>query len=81
MILYAYPECPFCAMVLHEIEDLGLKIEMRNTRVNAGYSKELRGLTGRTQVPCLVIDGKPLLESADIIDYLRSKNQDNGSGS
>ncbi len=72
MILYAYPECPFCSMVLHEIESLGMKIEVRNTRQSSSFSQELRRLTGRTQVPCLVIDGKPLLESADIIEYLRS---------
>ena len=27
---------------------------------------------GRTQVPCLTIDGKPMLESDDIIEYLEN---------
>jgi glutathione S-transferase len=27
-------------------------------------------LTGKTQVPCLVIDGKPMHESEDIKQYL-----------
>ena len=27
---------------------------------------------GEDQVPCLVVDGVPMLESLDIIEYLRS---------
>lgn len=27
---------------------------------------------GKTQVPCLVIDGKPLYESLDIIEWLKT---------
>ncbi len=72
LILYQYPECPFCARVNRAIEDLGLeqKIESRNTRLDREHRNALIQLTGRTQVPCLVVEGKPMLESADIVDYL-----------
>lgn len=31
---------------------------------------------GKTQVPCLVIDGKPLYESNDIIEWLKENQRD-----
>jgi glutathione S-transferase len=72
LILYQYDECPYCQKVQRAITDLALqdRIELRNTRRNPAFRDELRGLTGRTQVPCLVIDGRPMLESDDIVDYL-----------
>ncbi|PCJ19872.1 MAG: glutaredoxin [Candidatus Cloacimonadota bacterium] len=73
MILYQYPQCPFCARVLQAIKPLNLDIELRNTITNPKYKQELKALTGRTTVPCLVENGKPMFESADIIKYLKSK--------
>ena len=35
---------------------------------------DLVRIGGKKQVPCLVINGKPLYESDDIIAYLRSTN-------
>ncbi|MCO4782252.1 MAG: glutathione S-transferase N-terminal domain-containing protein [Candidatus Cloacimonetes bacterium] len=73
MILYYYPQCPFCARVLSAIKPLNLDIELRNTNTNPKFKKELNSLTGRNTVPCLVENGKPMFESADIIKYLKSK--------
>lgn len=73
MILYYYPQCPFCARVLSAIKPLNLDIELRNTNTHPNYKKELNNLTGRNTVPCLVENGKPMFESADIIKYLKSK--------
>ncbi len=42
---------------------------MRNT-LEPGVIDDLVSLTGKTQVPCLVINGEPMLESDDIIAYL-----------
>lgn len=69
-ILYQFPECPFCQRVLMKMQDLGIEIPVKDTRRDSEAREELIQLTGRTQVPCLVIDGKPMLESADICDYL-----------
>ncbi|MBF0278134.1 MAG: glutathione S-transferase N-terminal domain-containing protein [SAR324 cluster bacterium] len=70
--LYYYNACPFCRMVLHTIDLLGIqdKIVMKDIMSHRAYSAELRELNGHTQVPCLVIDGKPMLESSDINDFL-----------
>ena len=71
--LYQFPECPFCQLVLNEIDKLELDIPNKNTRLDPEAKDELISLTGKTQVPCLVIDGEPLLESSDIVNYLRKE--------
>lgn len=71
--LYYYDECPFCARVLAALRDLGISsVTMRNTRRDPRNREALLALTGRTQVPCLAIDGRPMLESADIVAWLRA---------
>ena len=72
--LYQFPECPFCQLVLREIDKLGIDIPLKNTRLDSTAKQELIDLTGRTQVPCLVIDGEPMLESMDIVAYLRQEH-------
>ena len=71
MILYHFDSCPYCAKVRNAVSELGMELEMRDTRENDAYREELLDLTGRTQVPCLVIDGKPMHESDDIVNYLK----------
>lgn len=71
LVLYKYDSCPFCYRVARAIRELGLDVPTRDTLVEPGAREELIAATGRTQVPCLFIDGVPLLESADIIDWLR----------
>lgn len=71
LILYHFESCPYCAKVRAAVKELGVELEMRDTREEDTYREELIELTGRTQVPCLVIDGKPMHESDDIVNYLR----------
>ena len=72
--LFYFPQCPFCALVLDTIEDLGIedKITLLNIRENESYFKRLLEDTKRTTVPCLYIDNKPMFESNDIVNWLRS---------
>jgi len=72
LLLYKFDSCPFCRRVARVIDDLDLDIATRDTRKEDGARAELRQRTGRTQVPCLFIDGEPLFESADIADWLRA---------
>lgn len=69
MTLYYKPTCPFCVKVTNFMDENGIEMEMKNT-LEAQNADELVAINGRTQVPCLVIDGKPMLESNDIIAYL-----------
>lgn len=75
LALYFYNECPFCMMVIHTIEQLGIEdqIEMKNVRKYEEFAKELLELNGKKQVPCLTIDRKPMLESREIIQYLENQ--------
>ena len=51
------------------MEEQDIACEMRNT-LEPGVRDELIAIGGKGQVPCLVIDGQPLYESDDIIQYL-----------
>jgi glutathione S-transferase len=70
LLLYQFDSCPYCARVRREISRLGLDIPVAHTDRDPAARQQLVRMNGRTQVPCLVIDGTPLLESADIIDWL-----------
>lgn len=70
--LYYYEQCPFCARVLRKIDELGLKehIIFKNTLTNREHSNFHYEKTGRSTVPCLYIDDKPMFESHDIMIWL-----------
>ena len=78
LILYYFNTCPYCIRVLNTIKHLNLseEIELRNIHEKDAYLAEriAFNLNGK-QVPCLLIDGEPMVESADIIDFLE-KNQE-----
>lgn len=76
--LYYYQQCPFCHMTLVKIKELGLEesIEFKNTLEGPQFRKEHMERSGRTTVPCLYIDGEPMFESQDIMNWLES-NKDN----
>ena len=72
LVLYYYPTCPYCRKVTnfidkHELEE----IELKNINKNKQAEKELIEVGGKRQVPCLFIDGDPLYESDDIINWLQ----------
>lgn len=71
LILYKFDSCPFCVRVMRVIDAHDLPVTYRDTRQDPNARQDLIQLTGRTQVPCLVIDGKPMLESRDIVRYLQ----------
>jgi glutaredoxin len=64
--------CPYSARVRDFIEERGLQDRIAYLEVNEteGAQDRLAQLTGKTQVPCLVVDGEPILESRDIIRWL-----------
>ncbi|ACU94926.1 glutaredoxin-like protein [Cryptobacterium curtum DSM 15641] len=70
LLLYVLPGCPFCARVDRFLDDQGIKIEHRSVR-EPENADELKAIGGKVQSPCLVIDGKALYESKDIIEFLK----------
>jgi glutaredoxin len=72
LVLYKYDACPFCWYVKSALADLQLTIETRDTRSDPEARRELIETGGKSQVPCLFIDGEPLYESRDIVRYLQN---------
>lgn len=72
--LYYKPSCPFCQKVLRFMESAGIEnqIALYNTQ-DPAIAADLVKIGGKQQVPCLVIDGRAMYESDDIIAYLRSR--------
>ena len=74
LVLYGRPSCPYCVRVDRVIEELDIedKITRRLTTYGSEWRDDLRNRTGRTQVPCLFIDGEAMFESLDIIDWMHA---------
>ncbi len=68
--LYYKKSCPYCTKVLRFMDENKIMLDMRDT-LQPGNQNDLIRVGGKKQVPCLVIDGKAMYESNDIIDYLR----------
>ncbi len=69
--LYYKPSCPYCQKVLTFMEHSGIAIPLKNNDQSPAVREELIKIGGKPQVPCLVIDGKAMYESDDIIKWLR----------
>ena len=70
-LLYYKKSCPYCQKVLRFMEDNKITMDTRDT-LQPGNQNDLVRIGGKKQVPCLVVNGKPLYESDDIIAYLRT---------
>lgn len=74
LTFYYTPWCYFCQKVLKYLDRVHKVVPMKDVDYYAN-KEELRSIGGKTQVPCLVIDGAALYESNDIIAWL-SAHQD-----
>lgn len=72
VILYYKPTCPYCIKVLQFMENNNIECEMKNTQ-DPKNAQRLIEIGGKSQVPCLVIDGKALYESNDIIAWFAAE--------
>lgn len=74
--LYKFDTCPYCRRVFAEIEAQGrTDIELHDIHKSQSDRERLINDGGMEQVPCLFIDGEPMYESLDIIDWLRAHPQ------
>jgi glutaredoxin 3 len=69
LTLYQFDSCPFCIKVNHYLIQNNISIPTKNTMTDPDAKSKLMKIGGKTQVPCLVIDGKALYESDDIINW------------
>lgn len=70
LTLYKHDACPYCIRIFTFLQTHSVFMEMADTRKSQEVRAALIQLTGRTQVPCLVIDGIPFFESSDILEWL-----------
>ncbi len=70
LVLYMSPGCPYCRRVMSYMDRHNVKLPERDISRDPSAREELVRVGGKGQVPCLFIDGEPLYESADIIEYL-----------
>ncbi len=80
--LYHRLHCPYSKRVRDHIDEHKLNDQIEYIEIGEDPSAEerLNALTGRSQVPCLVIDGEPMLESGDIVQWLQTNLADKGRG-
>lgn len=71
-LLYYKKSCPYCQKVLRFMESNKINLDTRDT-LQPGNQNDLVRIGGKKQVPCLVVEGKALYESEDIVAYLRDK--------
>ena len=71
MYLYVKPGCPFCMKVDRFLDEAGIEIEHRSVAEGTN-ADDLRAIGGKVQSPCLIVDGKAMYESDDIIAYLKT---------
>lgn len=70
VVLYKASWCPYCAKVQGFMDQAGIELPTKDIDEIPAALDELEAAGGMGQVPCLVIDGKALLESDEIVLYL-----------
>lgn len=74
--LFMFDTCPFCRRVLNYLDESGrTDVELHNIHKNEADRQRLIEVGGVEQVPCLFVDGVPMYESLDIIDWLKAHPQ------
>lgn len=70
--LFMKPTCPYCIKVMNFMSENNIAIPLQDIVADESAAETLIAVGGKRQVPCLFIDGKPLYESGDIIEWLRN---------
>ena len=70
-MLYIKSACGFSRAAIAAKNNLHLDhVKVVNVTEDPSAMQQLEALVGKQQAPCLVIDGTPMLESADIVKTL-----------
>lgn len=76
--LFKKDTCPYCRRVMSYIEQSGrTDVEYKDIIKSDENRRRLVEVGGKQQVPCLFIDGDPLYESMDIINWLEGHAPEN----
>lgn len=72
LILYVLPGCPYCAKVDRFLDANDIEVEHRSV-TSPSNADDLIHIGGKKQSPCLIVDGKAMYESDDIIEYFKTR--------
>jgi hypothetical protein len=73
-VLFIRSNCMFSTNAMAALGNLHIdSIPVRNVSENEAAFLDLVAIAGKGQAPCLVVDGKPRHEAADIITYLAGR--------
>jgi glutaredoxin len=72
LVLYSSNRCPYCKDVQKWLDDNHKSVNTIIVDDNKQARDELKRIGGKTQVPCLIIDGYPLYGSKDIIRWMQT---------
>lgn len=75
LTLYHINGCPYCQKVKDYLTKNHIVIAMKNIHDDPDARDELILIGGKSQVPCLVTDGKALYESLDIIEWFKKNGK------
>jgi len=69
--LYYRKGCPFCQKVRVYLHDNNITVPLKEINEDPAARQELVAIGGKSQVPCLIVDGVALYESDAIIEWFR----------
>jgi len=75
VVLYIRPKCPYCIKVMRALQSINKTIPIKDIGQDHAAREELIQVGGKKQVPCLFINGKPLYESDQIINWLKKNKK------
>lgn len=71
--LFKKDSCPYCQRVMGYLAAAGREdVALRDIVHEPKAARTLLEVGGKKQVPCLFIDGSPMYESLDIIEWLKA---------
>jgi len=73
-IVYVKSGCPWAAVVLDYLKELGVPHEVRNISTNEDFAREVEKKSGQSKSPTLDIDGKILRDASvdDVAEHLET---------
>ncbi len=75
LTLYYKSTCPYCQKVMNFMKQNNISVPLKDRDASPKNREELIKIGGKPQVPCLVIDGKALYESDEIIRWFQQNWQ------
>jgi glutaredoxin 3 len=71
LIFYYRSTCFWCNRVIDVLKALKVPVIYKDISLDKAAKRELIQIGGKQQVPCLFVDGHPIYESKDIIQWLK----------